>query len=219
MDTIHDMGGLQGFGRIVPETDEPVFHTAWEGRVYAMASAVPFGALFGPGQFRPALERIPPERYLALSYYEKWFEMLTSLLLEHGVVTSAELADPDSVQRGPRHPKAMTPVEVLPEIFGGAPTSRPTDGITARFKAGDIVVAKHHVAALHTRLPRYARGRSGRIAAVHGAFLVNDRVSAGDPTPDILYTVVFQARDIWGPEADPRDTLTLDLWDCHLEAA
>ncbi len=204
MDTIHDMGGLHGFGRVVEEKDEPVFHAPWEGRVYAMASAVPFGALFGPGQFRPGLERIAPERYLTASYYEKWLEMLTSLVLEHGVVTEAELADPGSVPRTPPHPKAMTPAEVLPEIFGGAPSSRPADGIPVRFKVGDTVVAKRHIAARHTRLPRYARGQRGRIASVNGAFLVNDRVSAGDPAPDMLYTVVFAAPDIWGPEADPR---------------
>ena len=36
MDGIHDMGGMDGFGKVDPEPNEPVFHEAWEGRVLAM---------------------------------------------------------------------------------------------------------------------------------------------------------------------------------------
>ena len=37
MNSIHDMGGMHGFGPIVVEDNEPVFHEDWEGRVYALA--------------------------------------------------------------------------------------------------------------------------------------------------------------------------------------
>ena len=219
MDTIHDMGGMHGFGRIVEEKDEPVFHAPWEGRVFAMASAVPFTALFGPGQFRPGIERIPPERYLTASYYEKWLDMLTGLLVEHGAVSEAELTNPNSVPMLDRHPKAMTPDDVPPEILGGYPQVHDATGLTARFKVGDTVMARRHMPRGHTRLPRYARGKLGRVSHIRGAYVVDDRVSIGDLTPDMLYTVIFAASDIWGPEADPRDTVTLDLWDCYLEPA
>ena len=36
MNGIHDMGGMHGFGPIEREENEPVFHHAWEGRVFAM---------------------------------------------------------------------------------------------------------------------------------------------------------------------------------------
>ena len=61
MNTIHDMGGMHGFGPINPEENEPVFHEEWEGRVY--------GLIFNTGQwgqgrdwpgFRFALEALPP---------------------------------------------------------------------------------------------------------------------------------------------------------------
>ena len=78
-------------------------------------------------------------------------------------------------------------------------------------------MTKRHGHAGHTRLPRYARGKPGRIFKVHGTFLVAELNSVGDATPDMLYTVVFEARAIWGPEAGPRDTITLDLWDRYLE--
>ena len=40
MSGIHDMGGVDGFGKVEPEFDEPVFHETWEGRVMAMSRAM-----------------------------------------------------------------------------------------------------------------------------------------------------------------------------------
>ena len=40
MDGVHDMGGMDGFGKVEPEPNEPVFHHRWEGRVLAMSRAI-----------------------------------------------------------------------------------------------------------------------------------------------------------------------------------
>ena len=40
MNGVHDMGGMDGFGKVEPEPNEPVFHTAWEARVLAMVRAM-----------------------------------------------------------------------------------------------------------------------------------------------------------------------------------
>ena len=40
MDGVHDMGGMDGFGKVDPEPNEPVFHQRWEGRVRAMSNAI-----------------------------------------------------------------------------------------------------------------------------------------------------------------------------------
>ena len=45
MNGIHDMGGMDGFGPVEAEEDEPVFHDAWEGRVFALF----LGELWAPG--------------------------------------------------------------------------------------------------------------------------------------------------------------------------
>jgi nitrile hydratase len=219
MDGIHDMGGMHGFGPVEVEENEPVFHADWEKRVYAMVSAVPFAALFGDDQFRPAIERIPPDRYLESSYYARWLEALTSLLTERGIVTAQELDDPVSLTQQPLHAQAIAAGDVVTAIWTGGSQARPGASVAARFKPGDGILTKRQGHAGHTRLPRYARGKRGRIAAAHGAFLVADRNSVGDQTPEMLYTVVFRAPDLWGAEADPRDTLTLDLWDRYLEPA
>ena len=36
MNGVHDMGGMDGFGKVEAEPNEPMFHTAWEARVLAM---------------------------------------------------------------------------------------------------------------------------------------------------------------------------------------
>ena len=74
MNSIHDMGGMHGFGLIVAEEEEPVFHAAWEGRVYAMVRVwYPWARYKSWGSFRHNLEKIPPSDYLKMSYYERWF--------------------------------------------------------------------------------------------------------------------------------------------------
>ena len=40
MSGVHDMGGMEGFGPIVPGANEPVFHHRWEARALALTLAV-----------------------------------------------------------------------------------------------------------------------------------------------------------------------------------
>ncbi len=212
MDGIHDLGGLQGFGPIQIEAGEPVFHAPWEARVFALTSAVPFAVPWSDDHFRPAIEAMEPAHYLASSYYEKWFEALRRLLLERGAVTASELASGKAEGRGDW--SAVGAAAVLPAILGGASQAQPA--APARFKVGDKVATRRHVRARHTRLPAYARGMPGIVERVNGAFLVADRHAEGDRTPETLYTVVFESRDLWGAEAPAGDRLSLDLWDSYL---
>ena len=39
MRSIHDLGGLYGFGAVVAETDEPVFHEEWQKTAFAVLMA------------------------------------------------------------------------------------------------------------------------------------------------------------------------------------
>ncbi len=91
MNGIHDMGGMHGLGPIVREENEPVFHEEWEGHALALARAMMGGGHFNLDEFRHAMERIEPSRYLRSSYYERWLEGTSTLLLEKGVITQDEL--------------------------------------------------------------------------------------------------------------------------------
>ena len=91
MNGIHDMGGMHGFGPVPIETDEPVFHEPWEGRVYAMAIAAGQKRLMAPGGLRPFIEELEPARYLRSSYYERWMGALEDALIRKGVTTREEI--------------------------------------------------------------------------------------------------------------------------------
>ncbi|MHC1560831.1 hypothetical protein ACR9E3_17875 [Actinomycetospora sp. C-140] len=92
MSRINDVGGMVGFPAIVEEPDEPPFHADWEAHVVALNGAMLRRGVYNLDEFRDAIERIPPQDYLASTYYEKWFLAITTLLAEKGIATPEELA-------------------------------------------------------------------------------------------------------------------------------
>src|SRR6266851_700578 len=81
---------MHGFGPVVREENEPVFHADWEGRTAALMRSALTGRVFNIDEFRRTIERMPPASYLAATYYERWLYALQTLLLEKGVVSRAE---------------------------------------------------------------------------------------------------------------------------------
>jgi nitrile hydratase subunit beta len=93
MSRINDVGGMQGFGPVRQEADEPPFHADWEAHVFALNRSLLGQGVYNLDEFRDAIERMPPQQYLASSYYEKWLHAIGTLLVEKGVLTAEELAD------------------------------------------------------------------------------------------------------------------------------
>src|SRR5262245_62634412 len=104
MNGIHDMGGMHGFGPIVREENEPVFHHVWEGRVFAIRLATPVPI---PGGSRNNIEQMDPAAYLTTSYYEKWLHARIKGLIDAGVLTAAELEARIALYRD--HPEMSVP--------------------------------------------------------------------------------------------------------------
>jgi nitrile hydratase beta subunit len=213
--SIHDMGGMHGFGPVEPEPNEPVFHERWEGRVLAMQRAMGYARLWTIDGSRASLEGLPPVTYLASSYYQRWHLGLESRLVQHGLVGEAELAAGHSLQPGPRLPRTLTLAE-LDRVMQRGEFARPAPA-AARFQAGDKVRTKNINPATHTRLPRYARNRLGTIEAVRGCHVFPDTaaIGAGD-NPQWLYTVVFTGRELWGDDADPSLTVSIEAFEPYL---
>jgi nitrile hydratase beta subunit len=214
---VHDMGGMHGLGPVAPEPDEPVFHADWERRVHALVIASPTRGNIDAG--RHQRELIPGPDYLRMTYYEKWFAALRQMLVKGGVVTAEELAagsaDPAAAKATPR----LSPQMVAPALSRSGSYQREAASPPA-FKLGDRVRARNLNPTGHTRLPRYVRGRIGLVEHSHGAHVFPDshaHVAGEDPRP--LYTVRFAARELWGPDASPRDSVSLDLWEPYLERA
>lgn len=216
MNGVHDMGGMHGLGPVAPETGEPVFHHAWEARVHAMTLASPTRGNIDAGRHR--LELLPPAEYLRMSYYEKWLTRLELLLVDGGYVTAEELAS------GKADPKAAKATPVRPANTVEAALTGPYSYVREvgppAFKVGDRVRAKSLNPTGHTRLPRYVRGRMGVVELAHGAHVLPDTNAHGlGENPHHLYSVRFDAREIWGPDARAGDSVNLDLWELYLERA
>ena len=92
MDGVHDMGGMDGFGKVEPEPNEPVFHHRWEGRVLAMSRAIGVFRAWTIDTSRYAIEMMAPAFYLSRPYYEKWFVRNQNLLIERGLIDADEVA-------------------------------------------------------------------------------------------------------------------------------
>ncbi len=221
MNGVHDMGGMHGLGPIEREEQEPVFHHPWEGRVYALRQGCGALARWNIDMARHANERMPAAEYLAASYYERWLWGLETLLAENGVLTSWELTEgrakgpaPDELRQ-----RVLRPEAVERRLRTGG-SYRVEADIAPRFSAGDAVSARNIHPTGHTRLPRYARQHLGVVERGHGVFIFPDANAAGlGHQPQHLYSVRFEAQELWGPNAEPKAAVYVDLWDSHLETA
>jgi nitrile hydratase len=215
----HDLGGAQGFGAIHPEPNEPVFHAEWERRAAALSLAMNATGMWNIDIVRHARERIPPRFYLRASYYEIWLRGLERLVVEHNLIHGAEFDAKRSLDPPKVLPRKPLAADVPGLLAKGSRYDRPAKS-PALFAAGDKVRARVMNPLGHTRLPRYVRGRLGTIARVHGVHVFPDSNAVGKgEDPHWLYSVAFDAREVWGPEGKPGDTIHLDLWEPHLERA
>ena len=219
MNGVHDMGGMHGMGPIRHETNEPTFHERWEGRVYALARLLRTRpGLWSLDAFRHGLEVLPPADYLRMSYYERWVAWMQTTLVATGDVTQAEIESGTPAAGSPRKAVLVAP-EAVDAMIDRRASARRSEAVAPRFKRGQRVRARNAHPAGHTRLPRYIRGKSGVILLDRGGFLLPDSCAhlRGD-TPQHLYSVRFAARDVWGEQASPRDSIHLDMWDDYLDA-
>jgi nitrile hydratase subunit beta len=214
---IHDMGGMQDFGPIHPLSTEPVFHAPWEGRMYALWIAAPGDWSISADRF--SKELIPPPDYLRMSYYEKIYVGLVDLLLQSKLVTAEEIASGTPGPPTGKPVKAVAASEVPAMVAKGASSRRQAVALP-RFRAGQRVRARNINPVGHTRLPRYARAKTGTIERDHGIFVFSDSdAQGGGERPQHVYSVRFTARELWGNEAHAGDVVYVDLWDDHLDAA
>ncbi|HTL96683.1 MAG TPA: nitrile hydratase subunit beta [Gemmatimonadaceae bacterium] len=217
MNGVHDMGGMEGFGPIAPEPNEPVFHHRWEARALALTLAVGAWGRWTLDQSRHARERIPAADYLRMSYYEKWVAGLVALLVESGLVTRKEIEDAHAAPGAKKSSPRLTVDRVAVSLASGGPTLREI-AATPRFAKGAVVRARNLHPSGHTRLPRYVRGRIGTITRHHGAHVFPDTNAHGlGEQPQHLYQVRFETHELWG--SAQQNAVYLDLWESYLEPA
>lgn len=112
------------------------------------------------------------------------------------------------------------PKEMVATIVKTGMSARAQVPTQPRFKAGDEVIVRNVNPPHHTRLPRYIRGKRGTIRAHHGGFAFADTRAHGQgDQPQHVYSVRFEARELWGAEAPAKDAVYIDLWESYIEPA
>jgi nitrile hydratase len=214
MNSVHDMGGTDGWGPVRPEHHEQPFHERWEGRVLALQRAMGYARLWTIDQSRAALESLDPIVYLTASYYKKWFLGLEQQVQAHGLAGADEIAAGTSLRHGAALPHMLSPAAAGSLTRGEY--ARPAT-VAALFSAGDRVRTRNLNPHTHTRLPRYARDKAGTVEANRGCHVFPDSAATGaGENPQWLYTVVFAARDLWGDDADPSIRVSIEAFEPYL---
>ena len=204
---IHDLGGMYGFGPVVREDAEPVFHEEWQETVFAvMMSAFTASPGLTTDQYRHSVERMAPSHYLPVHYYERMLTGITTLLVERGVLDHADLEQ----RAGGAFPLA------LPNA--AEPLANLTPQPVARFRVGQQVRVRNYNSKGHTRAPSFCRGKQGTILRVAPKFPFPDTSAhGGEFREEHTYHVEFAARELWGAEGGEKDSVVVDLWDSYLE--
>ncbi len=215
MDGIHDMGGKQGYGAVdVDETDEP-FHHDYEGRMWAISRNVRADD-WTIDWWRHVRERIDPVDYLTRPYFDSWMQTSAAAFVLSGVFTLDEITSGHTDKTGAAAEKqskadAIEANRVSCRDFSEAAAAMPV------FRVGDLVKTMAFSSSHHSRLPQYARGKSGTIHAYRGSHLFADAGAKGVHEGQHIYTIGFTARALWGPEASRNDVVYLDLWESYFE--
>jgi len=204
----HDLGGKIGLGRIAPEreNEEPVFHGEWERRVFALTLATGMLGKWNIDESRFARERQSTATYLGNTYYENWLAGMTTLLSEKDL-----LNQPAATLRRP------TPDDALRILASGGPTLM-DDKKPPRFAVGTEVRVRISRSSGHTRVPQYAQGAIGVIAALRGSHVFPDQHIGQEAVAEPLYSVRFSASALWANSTDNTDVM-IDLWEPYLELA
>ena len=92
MNGIHDLGGMHGFGPIEIDSDQPIFRSDWERRMFGMFILAFAGGHYNIDQFRYAIEKMYPSHYLESNYYEHWLHSLETWCIANGSLTEAEIS-------------------------------------------------------------------------------------------------------------------------------
>lgn len=209
-----DLGGMMGFGPVID--DGTRFHAEWERRALALTLAMGAAGRWSIDASRYARESLPPAQYLSSSYYAIWVAALERLLVSSGLVGADELAQGRAGGPG-AEVRAWDGAEVARVLATGSRYDRPVEA-PARFAVGDAVRTRVMHPSGHTRLPRYARGVPAVVERVHGAHVLPDTNAHGaGEQPQWLYTVRIEGAALWGADAEPGLTVTVEAWEGYLE--
>lgn len=214
---------MNGLGPVPRTEKQGLFQHEWEKKIFGLTLATLAQGLYNIDENRYARECMEPGAYLASSYYAQWFAALETNLVDRGVIDRDEFdARTQSFAEGTGAPAEARAKPELIEglrvaIHEGIPPQQSV-GREPRFAVGDRVRTSNVHPRGHTRLPRYVRGRIAVVERVCApcSFPDTNAHYLGEE-PQHVYTVRFDAQELWGPSAEPNTTLVFDAWEAYLE--
>ena len=216
MDGIHDMGGMQGFGHVKPDTDTSNYVEEPGSRILGVDQASTKPIEIDLARWRYLIECMPPSEYLTTPYYSRWYTAVAIFYLSAGIVTLNELATGKSECAYDIKPKPSGPETVSKAIHYINSTEVASKG-NEKFHQNEAVMVRNSSCIGHTRLPRYTRGKIGNIDSFYGWHILPDSSANGENKAEPLYSVKFRASELWPNEGHINDSIYVDMWESYLE--
>ncbi len=210
MSSLHDLGGMQGFGEVWTVPEGTAFHSGAERRIFRVMMALMATGWCDADGFRAAVERLPVRVYARECFPANYLAGMEKQLEERGLLKPGDL---DDWMRGEKPVgRPHVPPSIMPD---GSAAPAP-----ARFRVGDVVRISSTNRLGHNRLPNYLRGQAGTITAERGLSNFPDALAARiGRRPQPVYTVTFRARDLWGEQVTPDDSVSAEVFQDYIEAA
>ncbi len=216
MDGIHDLGGRHGFGKIDVNEGETQFHAPYEARVRCMVHVLTQAPDWSVDWFRHCRELISPTDYLTRPYFDQWAQTYGAMLINSGWATVDEVCTGKAVNKVDGLPSVVTEAQARAMVLKEKRFDAEVDAKPV-YQHTDEVRTITEVPNGHTRLPQYARGKVGRVIDHHGAHIFADAMAVNEKRYEHLYTVEFSLSTLWPEASSTTDSVTLDLWESHLE--
>lgn len=234
MNGIHDMGGLHGFGRVDVEPDEPVFHSRWESRVFCMTQVLDTTGIWNLDEHRHEIELMDTASYLTNGYYGRWLFAMEHILDRKNILFKDEVDKRVAELNGESHTDESSasspsrsattvnrqwPLKEEQKIRWGA--LRLEASVTPQYVMGQAVRVRNIHPEGHTRVTAYTKGRVGIVEKVNAQpwVLPDTRAHNRGENLQPVYNVRFEARELWGPQAEANTYTHIDLSEDHIEPA
>jgi nitrile hydratase subunit beta len=206
--SLHNLGGMQGFGPVWTLPEGTAFHTDADRRVFRLMMGLMAGGWCDTDGFRAAVEALPVSIYARECFPMNYFLGMERQLAERGLIQPGDL---EAWMRGDK--PASRPTAPPPVMANGSEPPEP-----ARFRVGDSVKIRSFDTQGHNRLPNYLRGQVGTIMAERGLSDLPDAMALRTGRkPQPVYTVEFRARDVWGGNASANDRLSAEIFQDYIE--
>lgn len=204
MDGFHDLGGRQGFGKVVVDGKTEPFHDEWEVRVSAISRKLVAQGIFNMDEFRYAIERMDPRHYVGASYFVRTLTAVATICIEKGLIEHEEL----NVAAG----------ESVP-ISHAKKSGRVSSENLVDLKIGDRVTVKEEFVPGHVRMPAYIRGKTGTVVGLSPQYHFPDAAAHGlSSAKQRTFDVCFQSADLWPDGADDAE-VHVGVFHAYLEKA